>query len=149
MTMQKKFLDKGQKYNFIIAAVFGLAVCLMLYAFASSQSNFPETQSLYIKLPEPKPLSEELKIKNALAKYKGVSSASVSFAVGQEAGGFARGSVNFQGEAEWAFWLAVNTENAWKVVFIGNGMPACDELLIYNFPKDILPECFVEEQEEG
>lgn len=51
----------------------------------------------------------------------------------------ARGSVSFQVNTEGGLWLAVKQNQAWKLVYDGNGSVDCPDLFArYNFPIDML-----------
>lgn len=50
-------------------------------------------------------------------------------------GNFAKGTMPM------AYWIAMKSENTWKVIVTGNGIPACDKIDTYSIPKEIYGNC--------
>lgn len=55
---------------------------------------------------------------------------------------YASGSVKFAGEMGGGWWLAVQEGQIWKIVADGNGTVPCEAIEPYDFPKDMVPECY-------
>lgn len=62
--------------------------------------------------------------------------------VGTDTGAFAKGSVNFTDAPGGGIWFAAKTANGWELAFDGNGIVPCEAANKYNFPKDMIPQCF-------
>ena len=57
---------------------------------------------------------------------------------------FAKGSVHFSGEMGGGWLLAAKTEDGWVIVADGNGTVICGDIEPYDFPVEIVPECWDE-----
>lgn len=68
----------------------------------------------------------------------------VNISVSQNTGTHAKGSVSFSGEAGGGMWLATTEQGIWTIVYDGNGVVPCADIEPYNFPKDMVPECYDE-----
>ena len=60
---------------------------------------------------------------------------------------YLRAIISFQGQHSTPSILAINKNNKWKIIFIGQDYASCDLLQQYNFPKDMrgLEKCFKQE----
>lgn len=68
----------------------------------------------------------------------------VMVAINKNTGVQASGSVKFVGEMGGAMWLAAQSEGIWVLVFDGQGTIPCQKIEPYNFPTDMVPECWDE-----
>ncbi len=89
------------------------------------------------------PTDEEL-IREAMAERHGKSVAEVALTVGENTGTHAIGVVSFAGEMGGGWWLAAKVADNWEIAADGNGTVPCDAIEPYDFPTDIVPECWDE-----
>lgn len=99
-------------------------------------------------MPSPTP-KEETKsdleqIKEAFAKKYSKPINEVSVTINKNTGTHASGSVKFTGEMGGAMWLAYNDGEKWKIVFDGQGTISCSVIEPYDFPTDMVSECWDE-----
>lgn len=99
--------------------------------------------------PEVTPAEEETKsdleqIKEAFAEKYNKSIGDVTATIDQNTGTHANGGVKFAGEIGGAWWLAYNDGSVWIIVADGNGSVLCDDIEGYDFPTDMVPECWDE-----
>ena len=59
-------------------------------------------------------------------------------------GEYANGYVGFAGEIGGGWWLAAWDGNSWTIVADGNGTVLCDDIVAYDFPVSMVPECWDE-----
>jgi hypothetical protein len=84
-------------------------------------------------------------ITKALATKHGKSVDETIVTVSKNTGDHASGSIKFSGEEGGAAWFAAKDSNGnWVIVYDGQGVIPCDDIEPYNFPKDIIPECWDE-----
>ena len=57
---------------------------------------------------------------------------------------YASGGVKFEGEIAGAWLLAYKQADGWIIVEDGNGTVTCETIEPYNFPVDMVPECWSE-----
>ena len=88
------------------------------------------------------------RIKEAFAEKYNKSIADVTVTIGQNTGTYANGGVKFAGETGGGWWLAYNDGSDWLIVADGNGTVMCDDLEGYDFPTDMVPECWDETTSE-
>lgn len=89
--------------------------------------------------------SDEEKIQKAMAEHRSKSVSATSIAVSQTSGSYATGTVSFDGEMSGGWFLAVKTDdNDWKIVSDGNGTVACGDIADFDFPQDMVPQCWDE-----
>lgn len=69
----------------------------------------------------------------------------VKVQVQADTGNFAKGLVNFTDEQGGAIWLAAKTSQGWELAFDGNGIAPCEAVNKYDFPKDLVPQCLDEQ----
>jgi hypothetical protein len=78
------------------------------------------------------------------AKYnKPIEEAEVS--INENTGTHATGGVKFTGEISGAMWLAYHDGEKWILVHDGQGTIPCSAIEPYNFPIDMVPECWDED----
>ncbi|MBU3956680.1 hypothetical protein KKI19_00140 [Patescibacteria group bacterium] len=99
--------------------------------------------------PEETPIVEEIKsdleqIKEAFAEKYNRSVEEVDASIDNNTGTYANGLVRFAGEIGGGWWLAYNNGDGWIIVADGNGSVLCDDIEGYDFPTDMVPECWDE-----
>lgn len=99
--------------------------------------------------PTPTPTPKETKsaleqIKEAFAKKYSKPLAEVEVTISKNTGTHASGGVKFAGEIGGAMWLGYNDEGKWIIVHDGQGTIPCSAIEPYNFPTDMVPECWDE-----
>ncbi|MBN2095985.1 hypothetical protein JW752_01140 [Candidatus Peregrinibacteria bacterium] len=62
-------------------------------------------------------------------------------------GSFASGGVSFAEEIGGAAWFAANTDDGWVIAWDGNGTIGCAEIEPYDFPLEMIPECWDDENQ--
>jgi len=83
-------------------------------------------------------------IKEAFAEKYNKPIGDVDVNISGNTGTYASGGVKFAGEIAGAWWLAYNDGEDWIIVADGNGMVLCSDIEPYNFPVDMVPECWDE-----
>lgn len=94
--------------------------------------------------PSPKTKSDLEQIKEAFAKKYSKSITEVKVTISKNIGTYANGGVQFEGEIGGGWWLAYNDGSQWIIVADGNGSVMCEDIKAYNFPSDMVPECWDE-----
>jgi len=100
--------------------------------------------------PTPEEVSEEesesdlVQIKAAFAEKYNRSIDEVDLSIDNNTGTHANGLVKFTGEIGGGWWLAYNLPTGWKIVADGNGSVLCNDIEGYDFPTDMVPECWDE-----
>lgn len=100
--------------------------------------------------PEPIPTEEEEtksdleQIKEAFAEKYNRSVEEVDASIDNNTGTYANGLVRFAGEIGGGWWLAYNNGDGWIIVADGNGSVMCEDIEGYDFPTDMVPECWDE-----
>lgn len=79
-----------------------------------------------------------------LARKFSKAPAAVTIRVNQEALEHAMGLVSFEGEIGGGWWLAAKVGGEWVLVADGNGAIICADIDPYDFPTDMVPECYDE-----
>lgn len=92
-------------------------------------------------IPEKKESDIDL-LKQAMAKKHNKSLADVDLSINKNTGVYAIGSVKFQGDVGGGWWLAAQKGSEWVIVADGNGTVMCQDIAPYNFPTDMVPECW-------
>lgn len=91
----------------------------------------------------------EENIKNAfLKKYSNWGKDDFDIFIEDKLFNYAIGAIIWDKNVRKAFWLAANTDNEWEIVnYSGGGyFGACQDFEKYNFPAEITPDCWDEEQ---
>lgn len=119
---------------------------------APSASPTPTPEITPTPAPEQTPMEEEAKsdleqIKEIFTqKYnKPIEEAIIN--ISENTGTYASGGVRFEGEISGAMWLAYNDGEKWLIVFDGQGTIPCSAVDPYDFPTDMVPECWDETTE--
>jgi len=99
--------------------------------------------------PTPTPTPKETKsaleqIKEAFAKKYSKPITEVNVTISKNTGTHASGGVKFAGEIGGAMWLGYNDKGKWIIVFDGQGTIPCSAIEPYDFPTDMVPECWDE-----
>ncbi len=66
----------------------------------------------------------------------------VTVTISQREGDYIVGGVKFADEIAGAYVLAAKVNEAWKIVFDGNGNFTCDVVNVVDFPVTLAPECW-------
>jgi len=110
----------------------------------------PETIPSPTSTPNEKitsPTEEENLLKEAIYKKTGLSEGEASVTISKNTGKFATGGIKEYEAVGGAYWLAVKTDEGWLGVYDGQSQPECEQINLYNFPKDMVPECLDENGE--
>lgn len=95
---------------------------------------------------EPQVTNEQAITEAMAAKYsKTTSETDLSINMIDE--NHASGVVIFEGEVAGGWWLAAKQNGNWIIVADGNGTVMCSDIDAYNFPTDMVPECWDETTE--
>lgn len=89
-------------------------------------------------------ISDEEAITKAMATRHNRPVNEVDLTVNKNTGNHASGLVKFDGDISGGWWLAAKDNGEWVVVADGNGTVLCDDIDSYNFPTDMVPECWDE-----
>lgn len=88
--------------------------------------------------------SDLLLIKEAFATKYSKPIEDVNVTISKNTGTYASGGVSFSGEIGGAMWFAAKEASNWVIVFDGNGTPICSNFSSYDFPDEIINECWDE-----
>lgn len=83
-------------------------------------------------------------IKKALADKNEWSIENVNVTVSKNTGTHASGGVTIKGEMGGAMFLAAKVDEEWVAVWDGNGTISCSSIEPYDFPTDMVEECWDE-----
>lgn len=98
--------------------------------------------------PEEEIVESDLElIKKALAEKHGWSMENVNVTVSENTGTHASGGVTIKGEMGGAMFLAAKVDGEWVIVWDGNGTISCSSIKPYDFPTDMVSECWDESTE--
>jgi hypothetical protein len=135
----------------LVAAGF-LAWSLRSTKLSEEASPSPEAIASRSPLASVEPTAETSSdlemIREAFAQKYSKSIADVTVTIEQNTGTYAKGGVKFAGEIGGGWWLAYDNGTDWLIVTDGNGTVMCDDLEGYNFPTDMVPECWDEATSE-
>lgn len=87
-------------------------------------------------------------IKIAFAEKYGKPQNEVNITINKNTGSHASGSVKFAGEMGGGMWLAAKVNGKWVIVYDGHGVILCKVIKPYNFPKEIVSECYDEDAQK-
>lgn len=115
-------------------------------------SPFPETTPAVSPAitPTPEPTSSPVTktdlelIQEAFAEKYDKPVEEVEVNISENTGTHASGGVKFAGEVGGGMWLAYKGAGGWVIVFDGHGTIPCEPIELYDFPVDLVPECFDE-----
>jgi hypothetical protein len=94
--------------------------------------------------PSPSPKSDEQLIKEAFGEKYHRPATDANVEISEEDGNYIKGTVNFEGEIGGGWFLAYFEEGEWIIVADGNGTVPCAPVERYDFPVDMVPECYRE-----
>lgn len=111
----------------------------------STQSSEVAPPSPPISSPSPSPSDETsliiADIKAGLVAEHGPQASSMTVTVGQIIGDYATGMANDTGGG--GIWFGAKVNGVWKLVWDGNGIILCSDLVNYpKFPSDLIPSCW-------
>lgn len=104
----------------------------------------PISSPVVTPTPAEETKSSPEQIKEAFAKKYNKSLDEVNITISKNTGTHATGGVSFAGEIGGAMWLAYNDEGNWIIVHDGHGTIPCSAIEPYDFPVDMVPECWDE-----
>lgn len=81
-------------------------------------------------------------IKSALAEKFSKDESVIDVKVNEVLNDYAKGTVNFTDEHSGGIFLAIKTDNTWKLIFDGNGIVECITLNEYEYPAELMPQCW-------
>jgi len=90
-------------------------------------------------------ISKETLIRQALAQKHGKKVSQVQIAIDKETETHVRGSVTFLPVGEISssgYFLAAKVSGEWKIVIDGHGVISCSLVRPYNFPEDMIEDCW-------
>jgi len=89
-------------------------------------------------------ISDEQMIKDALIAKHDWSGENIKITIAKNDGQYATGGVGSETpEAGGGIWFAAKVDSAWQIVFNGNGIISCDDLIDYpDYPTELIPECY-------
>ncbi len=94
-------------------------------------------------LPEEEETKSDLEqVKEAFAEKYNKSLNEVEATINENTGTYAKGLVKFAGEVGGGWWLAFKGTNGWIIVADGNGTVVCGDIEDYNFPVEMVSECW-------
>ena len=125
----------------LILLVAILGVIYFIFAGPEEEKEIKEEET------EKEEVSKEEAIKSLFASKYSESASNISITIEKENGNYVRGIVEFGegGPGQAGGFLAVKTEEGWELVYDGNGAVPCSDIELYDFPTDIIGECFDEE----
>jgi hypothetical protein len=80
-------------------------------------------------------------IRMALVEKTGIPADKLEFAVTQNSGVHARGTLKHKDDPGGGYFIAAKADNRWVIVYDGQATPACAAIAPYDFPVDMAPEC--------
>lgn len=101
-------------------------------------TSTPEPTSL----PEEETKSDLEQIKEAFAEKYNKSLSEVEATINENTSTYAKGLVKFAGEVGGGWWLAFKETDGWIIVADGNGTVMCGDIEDYDFPVEMVPECW-------
>jgi hypothetical protein len=90
---------------------------------------------------------EEVLIKAAVLESVGLEEEEVEFMISTNTGTHAKGNIREIDAVSGAYWLAAKFEGEWIAVYDGQANPPCEDVDLYDFPSDMVPECIDEDGE--
>lgn len=94
--------------------------------------------------PSAAPVSDEELIRQAVAAKHGKSVVDTTVTVSKKTPLHAQGSVRFADEVAGGWFLAAKRLESWTIAADGNGTVNCSDIAPYDFPADMVPECWDE-----
>ncbi len=97
-----------------------------------------------IEEEETSPTSDLEMLTNAFAEKYGRLVADTNVVITNNTGEYANGGVTFTGDISGGWWLAALKNGEWVIVADGNGVVMCADLVGYDFPLEMVSECWDE-----
>lgn len=115
----------------------------------------PEVTNIPTLQPTPTPeemtptpnVDESELIKEAIFKKTGLDATKAEVTINKNTDQYATGNIKEFEAVGGAYWLAAKTDEGWVGVYDGQAQPTCEQIEVYNFPKDMVPECLDENGE--
>jgi len=162
MENNQKVQTNSQNTLFVLL-VFAIVLILVGGAYWYGRQNIMETGE-ETQETEEQPAEEAIEIEEAeestapveeatleeelivlLSEKLEVEPETLLITVNENTGEYAAGSIGFTDAPMGAAFLAAKVEGRWKLVFDGNGTVPCENLEEVDFPVDMMPECWDEE----
>ena len=89
-------------------------------------------------------VSDEELIRQAIAAKHSKPVADTTVTVSKKTALYAQGGVRFAGEVAGGWFLAAKRGGSWTIAADGNGTVNCSDIAAYDFPTDMVPECWDE-----
>lgn len=126
----------------IIIAIIVIAAMACWLIFKPAPTSEPEEEGKEEVL-----ISKEEAIKDLFAEKYDKEASEITIEIDQETEDHARGTVEFQpgGPGSSGGFLVAKVNGSWELVYDGNGIIFCSVIEPYNFPVDMVIECYDEE----
>ncbi|PIR07316.1 MAG: hypothetical protein COV55_00235 [Candidatus Komeilibacteria bacterium CG11_big_fil_rev_8_21_14_0_20_36_20] len=113
----------------------------------ATDKNFTEIKCGYVDVSLDFQLSTTEAIKKLLAEKYSTKILAIELEIAQETATHARGMVSFldenlPGPPEGGIFLAAKVAGQWQLVFDGNGGISCTQMQPYNFPEEMISDCY-------
>lgn len=96
-----------------------------------------------ISVPTNLPVTSDIElVRTAMAKKHNKPVADTEISISKNNGTHIWGSVKFAGDMGGGWFLAAKQSGNWIIVDDGNGTIECSVIAPYNFPVDMVPECY-------
>lgn len=132
-----------------------LIVLVLIILLFSGFYIFQKNQDRVSRLPSitPTPVVKEEPLEDqiiqALSQKNNWNASNVEVRINSLEGDYAKGDVKFKDEMGGGLWFAARVENTWKIVYDGNGIITCDQLIDYqSFPTSMIPACYDKQAEK-
>lgn len=96
--------------------------------------------------PSPETKTDQQQIQEFFVKKYNKSKNDTQVVISHKTNTHAQGGVSFANETGGAIWLAHQENNNWLVDFDGHGAIPCSSVQPYDYPKDMVPECWDEQE---
>lgn len=104
----------------------------------SAQQEVVEQSPTSSPTPTPIEIPELIEAVYSITEY---SPETYTIRIDRQIDNFATGGIKQAGQAGREYYLAVNTGEAWEVVFYGENLPVCEEVDSNDFPIEMVPSC--------
>jgi hypothetical protein len=83
-------------------------------------------------------------IRQACFLKTGLNATNATISINKNTGQHATGTIKELEAVSGAWWIAAKADSRWVCVHTGQSQATCAEIALYNFPKDMVPECLSE-----
>ncbi len=90
----------------------------------------------------------EYSLKNQFAEKFGEETNNFVIEISEETDKHAKGGITFPDSIGGGWWLAAKVDSKWLLVADGNGTVMCSDIEPYNFPSDMVPECYNQDTQQ-